>query len=190
VTERDDSLDGIIDILKEPAELRPGFTERVMAEIERLPAPEGSAPPIAAVPWWRRQWTVRMSPLRGLALAGGMAALLLAAVFTGWRAAAPAPETFAPETAGPAGQQPLQFVLVAPEASAVTLVGDFNDWSVSATPLRQAEGGVWTVTVPLPPGRYRYSFVVDGKVWRNDPDAASMEDEFGRPNSVVTVGGA
>jgi hypothetical protein len=31
---------------------------------------------------------------------------------------------------------------------------------------------------------------VDGKVWRNDPDAASMEDEFGRPNSVVTVGGA
>jgi hypothetical protein len=184
VTEREDSLDGIIDILKEPAELRPGFTERVMAEITRLPAHDGTAP-TAAVPWWRRQWTVRMTPLRGLAFAGGMAALLLAAVFTGWQAGGSAPAA-----TSPAGQQPLQFVLVAPEASAVTLVGDFNDWSVSATPLRQAEGGVWTVTVPLPPGRYRYSFVVDGKIWRNDPEASSMEDEFGRPNSVVTVGGA
>lgn len=184
MTEREDSLDGIIEILKEPAELRPGFTERVMAEVERLPA-HGSSPSASGVPWWRRQWTVRMTPLRGLAMAGGMAALLLAAVFTGMRAGGSAPEA-----ASPVGQQPLQFVLVAPEASEVTLVGDFNDWSVSATPLRQAEGGVWTVTVPLPPGRYRYSFVVDGKVWRNDPDAASMEDEFGRPNSVVTVGGA
>jgi len=184
VTERDDSLDGIIDILKEPAELRPGFTERVMAEIERLPAHEGTAP-IAAESWWRRQWTVRMTPLHGLALAGGMAALLVAAVFTGWRAGGSTPVA-----ASPSVQQPLQFVLVAPEASAVTLVGDFNDWSVSATPLRQAEGVVWTVTVPLPPGRYRYSFVVDGMIWRNDPTASSMEDEFGRPNSVVTVGGA
>jgi 1,4-alpha-glucan branching enzyme len=117
-------------------------------------------------------------------MAGGMASLLLAAGISGWRAGGSTPVAASP------GQQPLQFVLGAPEASAVTLVGDFNDWSVSATPLRQAEGGVWTVTVPLPPGRYRYSFVVDGKVWRNDPDAASMEDEFGRPNSVVTVGGA
>ena len=184
MTEREDSLDGIIEILKEPAELRPGFTERVMAEIERLPA-HGITPFAAGVPWWRRQWTVRMTPLRGLAIAGGMAALLLAALITGWRAGGSTPVA-----ASPVAQPPLQFVLVAPEARAVTLVGDFNDWSVSATPLRQAEGGVWTVTVPLPPGRYRYSFVVDGKVWRNDPDAASMEDEFGRPNSVVTVGGA
>ena len=124
MTEREDSLDGIIDILKEPAELRPGFTERVMAEIERLPA-HGSALSALGVPWWRRQWTVRLSPLRGLALAGGMAALLLAAVFTGWRAGGSAPVA-----ASPVAQQPLQFVLVAPEASAVTLVGDFNDWSV------------------------------------------------------------
>lgn len=184
MTEREDSLDGIIDILKEPAELRPGFTQRVMAEIERLPA-HGNTAPDGSAPWWRRHWTVRMSPLRGLGLAAGMAALLLAALFTGWRAGGSSP---APS--GPGGGQALQFILVAPEASAVALVGDFNDWSMSATPLERAEGGVWTVTVPLPPGRYRYSFVVNGSVWRNDPEASAMEDEFGRPNSVVTVGGA
>ena len=184
MTEREDPLDGIIDILKEPAELRPGFTERVMAQIERLPE-HGRDPVVASMPWWRRQWTVRMSPLRGLGLATGLAALLFAALFTGWRAGGSAPPAPAPS-----GGQSLQFVLVAPEASAVALVGDFNDWSVSATPLERAEGGVWTVTVPLPPGRYRYSFVVDGSVWRNDPDASAAEDEFGRPNSVVTIGGA
>ena len=185
MTDRDESLDGIIEILKEPAPLRADFTQRVMAEIERLPAHEGVT--AARAPWWRRQWTVRLNPLRGLGLAAGLAGLLLVAMLAGRRAGQG--EASPPVSAGPNGQS-LQFVLVAPEASAVVLVGDFNDWNVSATPLVRAEGGVWTVTVPLAPGRYRYSFVVDGRVWRNDPEAAALEDEFGRPNSVVTVGGA
>ena len=86
----------------------------------------------------------------------------------------------------------IQFVLVAPEAASVALVGDFNDWNVSATPLVQGQGdGVWSVTVPLTPGRYQYSFLVDGSTWIQDPRAArAVEDEFGRPNSVVTIGGA
>jgi 1,4-alpha-glucan branching enzyme len=71
------------------------------------------------------------------------------------------------------------------------VVGDFNDWSFSATPLeRQPGDDVWWVTVPLRPGRYRYAFVVNGTSWRPDPHAPAAEDEFGRPNSVVTIGGA
>ena len=71
------------------------------------------------------------------------------------------------------------------------MVGDFNDWSMSATPLERAPGdGVWYVTVPLEPGRYRYAFVVNGAIWRSDPEAPAAEDEFGRANSVVTVGGS
>jgi 1,4-alpha-glucan branching enzyme len=86
----------------------------------------------------------------------------------------------------------VQFVLVAPEAASVSLVGDFNDWDVSATPLMRGGGdGVWAVTIPLNPGRYRYSFLVDGTTWQRDPQAArTVEDEFGRPNSVLTIGGA
>ena len=84
----------------------------------------------------------------------------------------------------------MQFVLVAPSAHSVALVGDFNDWNVSATQLsRQSGDGVWWVTVPLQPGRYRYAFVVDGTLWRPDSNAPSADDEFGRRNSVVTVGG-
>ncbi len=83
-----------------------------------------------------------------------------------------------------------QFVLVAPQARGVTLVGDFNDWNLLATPLRRAEGdGVWHVTVTLPPGRYRYAFVVDGSTWESDPEAPVAVDDFGRSSSVVTVVG-
>ena len=44
--------------------------------------------------------------------------------------------------------------------------------------------------MPLRPGRYRYAFVVNGTSWRPDPNAPAAEDEFGRANSVVTIGGA
>ena len=64
-----------------------------------------------------------------------------------------------------------QFVLVAPRAASVALVGDFNDWDPGRTPLHPAATGVWSVNVPLQPGQHQYAFVVDGKDWRPDPAA-------------------
>lgn len=185
MTDRDDSFELIVDILREPAALKADLTARVMSEIERLPPGEIGAAP-SRVPWLRRQWTIRLTPLRGLGLAAGLAALLLSARLLDRGLAPTASQR---EEEAPASRL-TQFVLVAPEASGVTLVGDFNDWSMSATPLERAEGdGVWHVTVPLEPGRYRYAFVVNGSIWRIDPEAPAAEDEFGHPNSVVTVGG-
>jgi hypothetical protein len=83
----------------------------------------------------------------------------------------------------------LQFVLVAPQAASVALVGDFNDWDPARSPMQTAHG-VWATVVRLAPGRYRYAFLVNGIEWRADPGApASKDDEFGTPSSVVTVGG-
>ncbi len=170
MTEQDDPLARIIAVLKEPVDMAPDLTERVMAQIGQLPA--------APVGWWRRRWTIQVSPFGALAAAAGVAAVVLASQLSGRRAGG----------APPAGQT--QFVLVAKEAKAVFLVGDFNDWSLSATPLERADSnGVWWVTVPLVPGRYRYAYVVDGTIWRSDPEAPAAEDEFGRPNSVLTIGG-
>lgn len=82
-----------------------------------------------------------------------------------------------------------QFVLVAPQASSVSLVGDFNDWDPARAPMRVAQG-VWATAIRLTPGRYRYAFLVNGAEWRADPGAPSArDDEFGTPSSVVTVGG-
>jgi hypothetical protein len=83
----------------------------------------------------------------------------------------------------------LQFVLIAPQAASVTLVGDFNDWDPARSPMQTAHG-VWATVVRLAPGRYRYAFLVNGVEWRADPSApAAQDDEFGTPSSVVTVGG-
>jgi 1,4-alpha-glucan branching enzyme len=83
-----------------------------------------------------------------------------------------------------------RFTVKAPHAKRVSLAGDFNNWRHNELRLLKAEAkGVWTVTVPLSPGRYKYMFVVDGKQWQTDPLAESHEqDGFGNKNAVVEVG--
>jgi hypothetical protein len=87
--------------------------------------------------------------------------------------------------------QDFRFELIAPQATTVTLVGDFNDWDPRRTPMiaRQGrDGPTWSAQLPLAPGRYRYAFLVNGAEWRADPRApAAPDDDFGTPSSVVTV---
>jgi 1,4-alpha-glucan branching enzyme len=54
--------------------------------------------------------------------------------------------------------------------------------------MRRGQGGVWTVELPLAPGRrYEYMFVVDGR-WVTDPTApASVDDGFGGQNAVLDL---
>lgn len=85
-------------------------------------------------------------------------------------------------------ERPTTFLLLAPHATKVALVGDFNDWDPSATPLQSVGDSAWFVVVSLKPGRYRYSFVVDGQRWMADPTAApAVDHDFGPESSVVTV---
>jgi hypothetical protein len=83
----------------------------------------------------------------------------------------------------------VRFQLKAPQAKQVFLAGDFNGWSVTTTPLAEMDGsGVWSVTVPLAPGRYQYKFLVDGRRWVIEPDApAYHSDGFGGRNSVLIL---
>ncbi len=188
MAEHKDDIARIVATLKEPVRIDPTLDKRVMAEIERLSAhPEKALGLKSLFEWLWRPRTVRLTPIAGLAIAAGLVALVL----VGSRLVPPPGESGPLATAPAESTQRIQFVFVAPEAASVTVVGDFNDWSVSATPLvQQDSNGLWWVTVPLPPGRYRYSFIVDGTTWLGDPNAPAAEDEFGRPNSVVTIGGA
>jgi hypothetical protein len=82
-----------------------------------------------------------------------------------------------------------RFVLAAPGVSGVSVVGDFNAWDRTATPMkRDASTGQWTVDLPLTAGRYTYAFVVDGGRWIADPDAPlAPADDYGQRNSVLLV---
>lgn len=179
-------LEQAVELLKEPVRLDPAFDQRVMAAVRATPRPLTWMRPVwAGVEWMRRGRPVSVSPLGGLALAAGLAAVLL--IGRPWIF----PDQERPgATLSAVPGAVVQFVIVAPTASTVSLVGDFNDWSPVATPMHRVEGnGLWSVTVPLDPGRYRYAFLADETEWISDPTAPpALDDEFGRPGSVVTIG--
>jgi hypothetical protein len=199
--------------LRRPVRLGPAFDAQVMERVARAQGPRSrverpgrQAPGVTAWRWLTRPRTVRVSPLAGLAVAAGLAAVMV--IGRREQAASPTPTSketnrggsaalagrggtvaARPSSLDPRPSTPVQFVLVAPGAQHVALVGDFNDWDVRATPLASTPaGGVWTIEVPLAPGRHRYAFVVDGARWLADPAAPrATGDDFGTPSSVVTV---
>ena len=189
----DDEMEGIGKELRRPVRFGETFDERVMAEVRAMPRHRLRS-------WARfiRRRTITVSPVLG-----ALAATLVVAVAlsTGHALGAAGARPVATATASsPAqsghavadGHRDVQFVLVAPTARKVTVVGDFNDWD-SAHAAFQAEhrgGGVWSVTAPVPLGHHRYSFVVDDSVWVTDPSAPrALGNDFGVPSSALVVGG-
>lgn len=86
-----------------------------------------------------------------------------------------------------AGVRRVTFAIDAPTSRRVELVGDFTSWQIDAIQLTQAADGRWRATVSLPPGRYRFAYLVDGRTWQHDPAASRISDDFGQPTSIVTV---
>ena len=90
--------------------------------------------------------------------------------------------------AGAATPVLVRLVVLQPDARSVHAVGDFNGWDPARTSLQQVSSGVWSVTLPLTPGRYEYMFVVDGQRWVGDPAAVEQADDgFGSRNAVLEV---
>jgi AMP-activated protein kinase-like protein len=150
--------------------VKPGFTDRVMRQIATRPLPRPSL--------WRRLTrprTVTFSPLRAGAL--GLAAAALLYVFWMGRPH-PAPQRVQ-------GPTLVRFAFTAPEAQNVSVAGDFNDWRGAAA--ERGSDGVWRMTLPIPPGSWSYSFVVDGKFIQDPQAEAWREDGFGGRNAVVRV---
>lgn len=81
------------------------------------------------------------------------------------------------------------FRLAAPGARSVYLIGTFCGWDRRAHPLHPGEKeGVWEVVVPLGPGTYEYTFLVDGRDLVTPPQAPMyVDDGFGQRNGVLVV---
>lgn len=168
---RDPFMESVAQVLREQVDLGPGVDARVMAELRAVPR----------VSRRRRIWqvlreprTLQLSPLAGIGMA---AAALVAVVVLGNRG----------DVISAGGVQRVEFVLSAADANQASLAGDFNNWDSGAMPLTRGDDGLWTITVPLKPGRYRYTFLVDGDRWVRDPAQPPAGDDFGAPTSVITV---
>ena len=73
-------------------------------------------------------------------------------------------------------------------ASSIFVAGDFNAWSATRTPMKFDERlGAHETVIELPPGRYRYRLVIDGR-WTADPhNQHKLVNDYGELNSVVVV---
>lgn len=80
--------------------------------------------------------------------------------------------------------KPINFFCEAPEAKAVFIAGDFNDWSLTATPMKRGFDGNWSVQIPLPHGHHRYVLVIDGEL-ALDPRASGISKN--EDDSVVSL---
>lgn len=192
--ERDDEqfLRTIVATARKVPPVSPDLDDRIMAAVRATRAPRWRI----VVGWLMAPRTVRISPVGALAYAAGFAVVLLGGARVLGGPPSPAVDrersTSAVRLAAASDREAVRtvrFVLLAPEAAQVAVVGDFNRWSPAATPLRPSGvSGVWTVDVPLPAGRHEYAFIVDGTQWMPDPAAPRAPvAEFGTPNSVITV---
>ena len=172
-----------LSVLREEPEPNDLWRQRLLHQVASAPRPRR-----------RRDVNVRswsMRPMNAIA-AGLVCALIGAASATVVLRSGATRDVHVATTPLPTPALPtaVRFTLVAPNASRVALVGDFNGWNPTALPLkRSSDGQRWEIEVPLAPGRYAYSFVVDGALARDPSAPQAAGDDFGSPSSVVMVRG-
>jgi hypothetical protein len=157
---------------------------RVMTEVRQLPAPaplQNIGPVRLGIRWLARPRavTVRLRPVWTLALAAGLAAILLLPLQSSSSLTPSASEGVA------------KFVGHFPGARSVEVVGSFNNWSRGALPLSDdGHDGIWHGAAVVPAGQHEYMFVVDGERWVADPLAGRYVDDgfgAGQQNALLIV---
>ena len=189
----DSTIEQVVAVASRPVSMSPAAKARLLMSVRAESRPARGRPRWA---WLTDARSLRVSPLAGTALAAGLVGIgvLLGLDFASPRVdvGAPLGREVAPISTPNREADGVKFVLVAPQAARVSLVGDFNRWDPAANPMeRTPTGGTWSVVVPLSAGRHEYAFVVDGKQWLPDPSAPlAPVDGLGAPNSVVLVRGS
>lgn len=142
--------------------------------------PKTMPEPRLVVPHKRRGWPTMPTLLFTPRLLAGTAAVLMAVGLT---------MLFAPRTTTIPAPVTYRFVVFLPQAEKARIVGTFTDWQPLAME-RAGNSGYWTITLPLPPGDHRYSYLLDQGQRLLDPTViAREEDDFDGENSLLTIGG-
>jgi hypothetical protein len=169
------TLEMIVQDLQRPVILDESFERRVMVRVRRLYREQKKR----SRGWTAIGATIAHRPAWAALVAAGIVAVATAGILK----ARPREEVVV------GGPEPVKFVLVAPSAKSVAVVGDFNNWGLNKSALvATSNQGVWSVTASVPVGVHRYAFVVNGKQWMADPTAPrSSGDDFGMPSSALVV---
>lgn len=202
MTDELNSLDPYVrDIVGEarrPVVVDPAARHRLIEALRLEPAPRRRS---RVLGWLLEPRHPSLSPIASLALAAGLVGIGILGGLALHRDGRLSTEQAQPVVVGTpqlpdsGAAHAIKFVLIAPQAARVSLVGDFNGWDPAATPMLAQRGtdggGTWSVYVPLQPGLHTYSFVVDGTHFVSDPAAPiAPDDGYGHRSSVVIVRGS
>ena len=82
----------------------------------------------------------------------------------------------------------MEFAYFRPGASTVAMAADFTDWQTDRHHMTRDAQGWWRLRLALPPGEYRFKYVVDGTMWEADFAAYGVEMcKVGGWNSVLYI---
>ena len=98
-------------------------------------------------------------------------------------------------------EKKVEFMMKAPEAKEIYLVGDFNRWDTKSMAMKKDKHGIWSAEMRLSPGRYEYKIFSDRAWMENVPcnvliegsaahgisDAEPVVNSFGTQNFVFWV---
>ena len=75
------------------------------------------------------------------------------------------------------------------KAETVHLVGDFNNWNETETPMEALKDGRFKATLSLDAGKeYQFRYLVNSTEWHNDWEADKyVPNPYSGDNSVVTT---
>ncbi len=87
------------------------------------------------------------------------------------------------------------FHLKSPASRTVQVAADFNNWALGDAEsgevlvglMERDESGVWELTIELPPGRYRYKYLLGESNWVLDPANPRVVDDGrgGKANLLI-----
>ncbi|SHO43110.1 glycogen-binding domain-containing protein [Desulfopila aestuarii] len=124
----------------------------------------------------KRRWLLRPASFVG----GFVLACCLAALF---------PFVRYPTVPAVSGDETYRFVLYLPDAGEASVIGTFSNWS--PIPMEKVgNSGYWTLKMQLPPGEYRYSYLIEQHTRIYDPTVLDREtDDYGGENSILNIAG-
>jgi hypothetical protein len=86
---------------------------------------------------------------------------------------------------GPPGS--LSFSFKGPPGETVTVAGSFNGWDPFMYQLKESPAGAYSLTIPLPPGRYQYVFFHRGERWLDPYNPNRVYSRDGQAVSEVVI---
>ena len=81
----------------------------------------------------------------------------------------------------------LSFTFKGPPGETVTVAGNFNGWDPFMYELREGPAGIYSITIPLPPGTYQYVFFNRGQRYTDSFNPRRIYSRNGSSASEIVI---